>query len=350
MQVKKIAIINNGFDLGGIEMASVASANYFCEKGYQVYLISVYQSKHAVYINPNISVYEPQKKVGPSLKAILYSFFFIRKVIKDINPDVVVAHSEWTNGFVYMALLGLNIRIFFQDHMNPDIINSFSPIRFNLNKYAYKRANGIIALSEYSKEKIAYFYGAKNICVIENPIRELNVTQGKEENRILCVGRLSKEKGHVYLIDAFKKCNKKDWYLDIVGDGPEMDNLKRIAIGNSNIVFHGFQSDINPFLSKSKIFVLPSLSECYPLALIEAMSVGKCCISTDCLSGKNTIAINGQNALVVPPGDSNALSKALIKVINDSSLREKLAINAIRIKSELTPQKIYEKYLDFILP
>lgn len=340
--MKKIAIITHGFSLGGIEVASIASANYFVNNGYDVSVVAIYNSDHQVKVDPRIHIYEPSKQ------GVLNTAIYIRKTINSLKPDVVIAHGEWTNGFVYLSLYGIRVPIFLQDHMNPDIIPRFSRLRRVLNSFAYKRANGIIALSGYSKEGISKYYGAKNIRVIENPIRDLNLTAGIEENRIVCIGRMTKEKGHINLVKAFNMCKSQGWILDIVGDGYMMNDAKAAAGVNKNIIFHGFQKDINLYLSRAKIFVLPSLSECYPLALIEAMSAGKACVSTDCLSGKNNIAVNNVNGLVVPPGNVEALSTAMDMMMQDEILRNRLAKEATKIKDELTPEKIYSKYLDFI--
>ena len=247
--MKKIVIITHGFCLGGIEMASIASANYFVNNGYDVSVVAIYNSEHQIEVDARIHIYEPSKH------GVINTAIYIRKTIKSIKPDVVVAHGEWTNGFVYLSLYGIRIPIFLQDHMNPDIIPRISTIRRVLNSFAYKRANGIIALSNYSKEGISKNYGAKNICVIENPIRELHLTAGLEENRIVCIGRMTKEKGHINLIKAFNMCKSRGWILDIVGDGCMMNDAKAAAGANKSIIFHGFQKDINSYLSRAKIYL-----------------------------------------------------------------------------------------------
>lgn len=349
----RILVINNGFALGGIEMSSCSFANYCAEKQHKVAIMAMYgQRHHDIDIHPSIKIYEPSFCNGKGfLGKILYHIqliSFIRKNTKDFNPDVVIAHGEWTNGVVMAALNGYGIPIFLQDHMNPKLNLDFFHQRLN-SKY-YPKADGVVALTEYAKGIMKEKYGLKNIIALPNPIRDLKVEKGKEENSILSVGRLSKEKGHKYLIEAFKMCENSGWRLDIVGDGPEKEVLGELAKGDKNIVFHGFQTNINPYLAKAKIFVLPSLTENFPLALIEAMSVGKACISTNCLAGKDVIAVDGVNGLVVDKGDSGALAQAMNRLIKDEALIAKLSSEAIKIKDELSKEKIYSQYLDFISP
>lgn len=349
----KILVINNGFGIGGIEMSSCSFANYCAEQGNIVAIMSMYGGgKHDIDIHPTIKVYEPTFSNGKGLLGkILYHIrlvSYIQKNTKDFIPDVVVAHGEWTNGVVMLALNGRGIPIYLQDHMNPKAKLDF--IHQKLNSRYYPKATGVVALTEYAREVMKEKYGLTNIIAIPNPIRDLDVEKGKEENSILTVGRLSKEKGHRFLIEAFKMCEHTGWRLDIVGDGPEKEALESLADGDKDIVFHGFQTNINPYLAKAKIFVLPSLTENFPLALIEAMSVGKACISTNCLAGNEVIAVDGVNGLVINKGDASAMAQAIEKLLKDETLRNRLSMEASKIKGELSKEKVYGKYLDFITP
>lgn len=334
-------------------MASCSFANYCAENGHRVAIMALYnQVEHDIDINPLIKIYEPAFFNGRGfLGKVLYHIrliSYIRNKTKDFNPDVVVAHGEWTNGVVMLALNGRGIPVFLQDHMNPNAKLDF--IHQKINSRYYPKATGVVALTEYARDVMKEKYGLKNIIAIPNPIRDLEVEKGKEENSILTVGRLSKEKGHRFLIEAFKKCDTARWRLDIVGDGPEKGALEELAKGDNNIVFHGFHTNINPYLAKAKIFVLPSLTENFPLALIEAMSVGKACVSTNCLAGKDVIAVDGVNGLVVDKGDSDALAHAINKLMREDDFRNRLSAEASKIKFELSKDKVYGKYLHFISP
>lgn len=349
----RILVINNGFAIGGIEMSSCSFANYCAGVGHIVSIMSMYgERKHDIIIHPSIKVYEPAFSSGKGfLGKVTYHIrliLYIRKNTKDFNPDVVVAHGEWTNGLVMAALSGMGIPIYLQDHMNPKAKLDF--IHRKLNNWYYPKATGVVALTEYAREVMKEKYGLTNIIAIPNPIRDLDVEKGKEENSILTVGRLSKEKGHRFLIEAFKMCEHKGWRLDIVGDGPEKESLESLTIGDKDIVFHGFQTNINPYLAKARIFVLPSLTENFPLALIEAMSVGKACVSTNCLAGNDVIAVDGVNGIVVEKGNAKAMAQAMDKLMEDEQLRTRLSIEASKIKEELSKEKVYSKYLNFISP
>lgn len=347
----RVLIVNNGFNIGGIQMSSCSFANYCAEHGYDVSIMALYNHKeHDIDIHPSIKIYEPAYFNGKGLLSKIFYHIrllsYIKKYTKEYNPDVVVAHGEWTNGVVMLALNGMGIPVYLQDHMNPKAKLDF--IHQRLNSRYYPKATGVVALTEYAREVMKEKYGLSNIIAIPNPIRDLDVEKGKEENSILTVGRLSKEKGHRFLLEAFKMCEHTGWRLDIVGDGPEKEALEALANGDKDIVFHGFQTNINPYLAKAKIFVLPSLTENFPLALIEAMSVGKACVSTNCLAGEEVIAIDGVNGLVINKGDPEAMAQAIEKLLKDETLRSSLSLEASKIKDELSKEKVYCKYLSFI--
>lgn len=148
----------------------------------------------------------------------------------------------------------------------------------------------------------------------------------KNETIISYIGRLHPVKGLKYLIEAVGDIEEKIKVL-IVGDGPQMKELKeqvRIKGLEDRVIFLGFRKDVPKVLVSTDIFVLPSLSEGLPRALLEAMAAGKACIVTDIgLPVKNK-----KNAIVVPPKNTKELKRAIELLIKDDELRKRLGKNA----------------------
>jgi GalNAc-alpha-(1->4)-GalNAc-alpha-(1->3)-diNAcBac-PP-undecaprenol alpha-1,4-N-acetyl-D-galactosaminyltransferase len=350
---KKIFIVNNGIDFGGIQLASTNFANYCAFKGYSVILMTMFKNEHSINLNPSITFYEPEflrSEFGKFSYSIKLGKLIRKKIIIE-KPDVIITHGEWESGFITMLTTGLKIPVYIQNHMNPNL--EFRALHEYFNKVFYPRAKGVIALTEYAADVIKKRYRPKSIIALPNPVRKIKRIDVSPEKRIVTIGRLSKEKGHKYLIEAISKMNLDGWVLDIIGDGPERKSLEELVEKNSlvdKVFFHGMQKDISLYLSRSKIFVLPSLSEAFPLALIEAMSLGLACISTDCLAGNSVIIENEVNGLVVKPADSNQLMNSMNLLINNESLCQRLSIKALEIGDTLSEDKIYKKYLEFIIP
>ena len=147
--------------------------------------------------------------------------------------------------------------------------------------------------------------------------------------RFLACGRLVEQKGYPYLLEAFARVVKEqDAELHILGKGRLQGKLEvqaeRLGLARS-VHFLGFCA--NPYLHMraADVFVLSSLWEGFGNVIVEAMAMGTPVISTDCPHGPNEIIINELNGLLVPPGDAAALAGAMLRLADDTSLRERLA-------------------------
>lgn len=351
MSFKKILIINNGLAGGGIERASVSLANHFVGLGYNVKVVALYKTDHFFVLDNKIEFKEPdfrRESVNRPLY-VLKMVLFLRKNVKKMKPDVILAFSEWTNPFVVVATLGLGVPLYLSDRMSP--LAKLPLVSSLLRKYFYKKANGIIAQTKFAKGIIYRNTSASNIKVIYNPVNCIQKLDCEERNRIVSVGRLSKEKGHKYLVEAFAKIKDKSWVLSLVGDGDERESLEllvnRLGLFD-RVIFHGHLRDFSLQLSEAKIFVLPSLTEGFPNSLIEAMSVPLACISSSCIAGPDEIIEDGINGLLVEPGNVNDLADKLNRLIENPDLRDDLASNAIIVRETLSFEKIAHQYLEFI--
>ena len=149
---------------------------------------------------------------------------------------------------------------------------------------------------------------------------------------LLAVGRLSSEKGHAELIEAFtrllRRANRPNLRLLIVGDGIEAGRLKEQAepLGDS-VIFTGHRSSAWPYFGLADIFVLPSRSEGSPLALLEAMHARLPIVAT-CVGGVADTVQDGVSALLVPSRDPQALATALAKLLDDTRLAARLGSQA----------------------
>jgi glycosyltransferase involved in cell wall biosynthesis len=349
---KHILIINNGLAGGGIERASVSLANYFSKLNFEVSVLALYKSEPFFLLDKNIFFIEPDF-YRTNHNKLLYTYkmmVFLRKFVLKNKPNTILAFSEWTNPYVVVALKGIEIPLFLSDRMNP--LAKLPFLSEFLRKRLYKKATGIIAQSNFAKSILEKKTSSKNIKVIYNPVNLIEKIDCPQLNRIVTVGRLEKVKGHEFLIKAFAKIDTLNWELSIVGDGSERKYLESL-VKNLNIehkvIFHGHLKDFNRQLSEAKIFVLPSLKEGFPNALIEAMTVPLPCICTDFFMGHNEIIQNNENGIIVQPANVGELSDALNLLIIDERKRNLIASKAQKVKEDLKFEKIAALYLDFIL-
>jgi GalNAc-alpha-(1->4)-GalNAc-alpha-(1->3)-diNAcBac-PP-undecaprenol alpha-1,4-N-acetyl-D-galactosaminyltransferase len=352
LKSKRILFINNGFAGGGIERASVSLANHYAISGHHVSIIALYQSEHFFKIHESINIIEPTFR-RTRFNKYIYVFkmtSFLRRESLKLKPDTILSFSEWTNPFVVLGLIGTRFPLYLSDRMNP--LAKLPFLTELLKKKLYKRANGIIAQTNYAKEIIEKKTKAKNIVVIPNPVNIIQRVDCTQKKRIVTVGRLTAEKGHRYLIKSFSLLKNKDWELSIVGDGKERLFLEKFSKQlkiHDKVIFHGHLKDFSYQLSEAQIFVLPSLKEGFPNALIESMAMPLACICTDFLGAKNEVIQNELNGLIVKTADEFEMAKAIDRLIVDEALRIKLSKNAIKVRDNLAFDKIANKYLDIIL-
>lgn len=167
---------------------------------------------------------------------------------------------------------------------------------------------------------------------------------------ILGVGRLVPAKDFPTLLKAFARIRVlRPAHLLILGEGRERQPLKKLAteLGiASDISLPGFVDNPYAYMSRATVFVLSSLLEGLPNALIEALACGCPVVSTNCPSGPKEILDNGAFGPLVPVGDDRALAEAIIQTLQHPPNADRLRARA----AEFDIHTIAEQYLQALLP
>jgi glycosyltransferase involved in cell wall biosynthesis len=173
---------------------------------------------------------------------------------------------------------------------------------------------------------------------------------GKKPNRIIFIGRLDYLKGVDILLLALCKLidSRIPAHLDILGDGPERNNLemmtKKLGI-NEAVTFHGAVHGVAPCLQRSALFVLPSLSEGMPNVVLEAMACAVPVITTK-VGGTVDMIVDGKNGLLVEAGNAEQLTAAMRDVLTDHDLGERLGREARRtIEQNFAMDRVVDQYV-----
>ncbi len=162
------------------------------------------------------------------------------------------------------------------------------------------------------------------------------------------VAHLAEHKGHKYFLEAAKNVLTviPTAKFIIVGDGELRSELERYAKGLAiadKVSFPGFQKDIRRFIAQCTITVLSSISgEGSPGVLKESMSIGVPVVTTD-VGGSREVVADGISGFVVPPGNPDALSSAIIRLLRDKELRERIAIEGLVKVKEFSLDAIVDK-------
>ena len=352
---ENICLVSPSLKVGGIEQALVVLANDFVARGLKVSFVSCLAGEHFYQLDERITLIEPDFRRSASKlnKLVFYTRMlgFIRKEVRKIKPDVVLAFGDFFSPLVLLALYGTSYPVFISDRTSPDYKFRF-PIPL-MKRWLYPRSAGFIAQTQRSAEYKQEQFGDKlNIRVIPNAIREIKAyPEINCEKTILYVGRFAWEKGPERLIRAFAALeNRQGWKLLMAGSGPLLEPMKELAkqLNRENdIIFPGKVEDVDKLYARASIYVLPSVLEGFPNSLCEAMSAGLPAVCFDSIPWEEIIE-PGISGIVVKNNDISRLTETLQELIQNKDLRESLGQNAISIKDRLSANRIGGKIIEFI--
>jgi len=205
------------------------------------------------------------------------------------------------------------------------------------------RADHVLCVSEAGRKQLKEFGVNAGISVIPSPIDMEETIKGYQERgdrshklqmktTIGIVARLSEDKRHIDLLEAFAILSKKypGIYLLIVGDGPlrtYLETMSRRLQIQDKVSFVGFQKDVRRYLRAMDIFALPSRTEALGMAIMEAMAWGLPVVASR-VGGIPEIVDDHVTGLLFDPGNVGQLSNALSQLIEDPEKRKAFGENA----------------------
>ena len=368
----KLFILIPSLEKGGIERSMSRLSRGLLDRGWDVSIISEKPSKESIsyfdervkllslgssFINQNSNI------IFSIFKNILY-YFKIKKYIKKYSPDVLLAVKNIPVSIFLKIILKNKFKLIIREAVNPKYSSitqrSLLSRIFvnNLKKLLYPKADNIIAISEGVKQSLVKNFNldSSKIQTIYNPSADEKILSlAKEDidrdlisNRplIVSIGRLTKQKDHITLLKAFNKIHSNiDCNLYIIGEGSERRNLEKFIKNNNidnKVKLLGYQSNPWKFLSKSNLFVLPSIWEGFGNVIVESMLIGIPVISSDCPSGPREILNNGKSGKLFQVGDYNHLANIMEEIISSDNSE---LINYAKLRSkDFTIEKITQEY------
>ena len=298
----RVILVLPEFHEGGVERHVLWLANELAAMGHDVVVVSAggkLQSK----LKGVRHIKLPVHRKNP-LTAI-YSAIRITGIAKREKIDVLHVHSRVPAWIAWWASLLSGV---------PWIATCHAFYSRNAGLIPYKKASALICVSESVHRFFLELFPDRDYTVIYNGLPPSPYRWNRKEDgtaRFLFVGRLTRKKGIITLIEAFSRVGSGTWRLDVIGDGPLMGEAKALAdsLGlGSRIVFHGFQDTPEQWMAECSCFLFPSLEEGMGLTLMRAVEMGVAVIASD-LPAVRELAASPKGLVV--PGDTDEWTKAI---------------------------------------
>lgn len=332
----KILFIIHALTGGGAERVMATLMNNLCQRGYDICLLTDTETPFAFDIDTRIELINLRQPCPNDIHDIrrkFWGYYIIRKVAKEMECDLAVSFLTEMNCTAALALMGTGIPLICSEHSN--VLRQYPKMVLLKRALLYHFPSVITVLTHHDYKLWKNRY--RNCVRMPNPCDLLEKAQtAKREKVVLAVGRVKQWeiKGFDNLIRAWAMiCHQhQDWQLQIAGDYDEdsINTLKRIIkeTDAENVVFLGFRRDIGDLMDRSAVFVLSSRVEGLPMALIEAMNRGCCCVAFDVVTGPREIIRHNYSGLLVENQSIQEMAKTLGKVLSDENMRIYMSKNA----------------------
>ena len=356
MAKEKVLCLFPRFYTGGVSKALSFVANTCDAYGMEVHCVSMTSEPETIFLRQGIYRHTiDTERRDSKTKSYIYKILFVfrfRRLVTKVKPDVVIVFRPDLAKAVLYSIRGLNIPVIGSERGNPLLHNKK---RIAIYNKMYNRCAAVVFQTAAARD--VYQMRVKT-AIIPNPAVSrinLEVYDGIKKGRnLLSVSRLDKGKNIEGLLRAFAMVRNQmsGRKLFLYGDGPQQEELEDLTskLGiKGDVIFAGNVNDFSAQKDNASIFVLNTLSEGMPNALIEAMMSGYACICTDCpIGAPRWLSDNERRVKLVPVKDDEALSKAILEIALNDEKAKTLAQNALEVRELLNPKRIGDMWLKLI--
>ncbi len=345
----RILIVNSEYPPigGGAGNATAHVAVRLAQMGHEVSVVTSrfgnlpHQEQHGGVIVHRIPALRLKQDRSTAIEQIIFiitASFWTLSMIPNFKPDTTLAFFGIPSGAVTWLIKKI-YKIPYVVSLRGGDVPGFRPYDFDayhklLSPFLHmiwKNSSAIVANSNGLRELALKFDSRFEIPIIPNGV-DLEEIKNTERDwmppRLLSVGRLVHQKGLDLAMHALAGLKAREWEWVIVGDGPQMNELRSLAkrLGiNDRIVFSGWQSreQLNDQYKRSNLFLFPSRHEGMPNAVLEAMASGIPVIASH-IAGNEELVVNNETGLLVPSENVAALRDALAELLDNIPLRKQM--------------------------
>lgn len=354
MNNKTLMFYINAIHDGGAERVMLQLCGRFAALGYRCVLVTSFRDDFEYPVPEGVerlSIENEQSRAG-KLRKNLSRIAALRKLCKEYRPAALISFMAEPNMRALIATMGLPIKNIVSVRNVPEKEYAGRVLGF-VGRHLLPRADGCVFQTEDAKSWFPEKLQRKSM-IIMNQVSRIFFDEppALEKRDIITAGRLAPQKNQSLLIRAYARLENCSDRLIIYGMGELQQELEALIkeLGlEGRVILAGQSSNIPRDIKSAKIFVLPSDFEGMPNALLEAMALGLCCVSTDCpCGGPRAVIDSGVNGVLFPVGDEQALTLALQELLDDGKKRSAMAAAAAESAKDFSPDKIFEKWRAYV--
>ena len=355
MENKTLLFYINAIHDGGAERVLLQLAKRFAACGYRAVVVTSFVDEWEYPVPEGVERLSiEQAQIDQSrLRRNLSRIMALRRLIKEYRPAALISFMAEPNFRAVLASRFLPVKTIVSVRNDPEREYGGRLGRI-IGKWLLPLADGCVFQTEQAKKWFPKRL-QKRSSVIMNQVDErfFQVTDAGQNGYVMTAGRLTAQKNQALLIRAFAAiAGDVEEELRIYGEGELRRSLEALIaqLGmEGQIRLMGASDDMPAALAGCKLFVLPSDFEGMPNALLEAMAAGRCCVSTACpCGGPEAVIESGVNGLLVPVGEEEALSTAMLELLKDAEKRRTMAAAAGERANAFRPEAIFEHWRDYV--
>ena len=317
---------------------------------------------HTIIEENNVEVLYCQSLIRKlNIKSDIKAIVEVRKILKEIQPDLIATHSSKAGIVGRIAGWTLRIPTVFTAHgwsFTDGVPSQKKRIYKLFEKIIGRISDGVIAVSEYDRELAIKHkvLPAHKVHTIHNGVHDLPVnkkffySEAEEPPTIIMVARFAAPKRQLQLLTALNQIRHIQWKMSFAGDGPLLQEAKEFVERENlidRVIFLGNRDDITELLHKSSLFALLSDWEGLPLSILEAMRCGLPILASD-VGGVKEAVYNSKNGYVVSKNNIDELIEKLTILLTNSSLRMEMGRRGrLLFEENFSFEKMYSETEDF---
>lgn len=349
---------------GGIEKVLSQKANYFADVSNDEVLIITYNQGN------NKACYPISKKIrcidlgidyeeGISyfhlhhLKKMPRHYKELRKAIQKLDPDIIIS-SSFGPDFYFLPYIEKQIPKIKEFHSSRYFYNSYqrntkAKILHYLSTFIENKYDQLVVLNESERN----FYKSGNVTIIPNAAEITGERANYSSKKIMAAGRISPVKNFGEIIYSFSQLHSEypEWELHFFGED-YLETQKKLQLEikeyrlQNHVYFKGSVKDLKKEMQNYSIYAMTSETECFPMVLLESLSVGLPVISYDSPTGPRHILTDCQDSFLIPYKNLDIFTEKLRYLMEDENFRERMGAKGLENINYLSIGKVMRLWKD----